>query len=208
MILNFLSFADLPCIFLLWWDICTLIHLKNWVICFLVKFWNFIMCCIYKSYNRYVTCNRVILLCGLSFHSLNGVSWRTEVFNFDEVHFFLFYRLWFLVIAKKGFPGNSAGKQSACNAGERPQFNFGLGRSTGEGMGYALQYSWASLVAQLVNNPPAMLDTWVQSLGWEDPMEESMAIHSNILAWRIPMERGAWQATFCGAAKTQIWLSD
>ena len=52
--------------------------------------------------------------------------------------FFFFYRLWFLVIAKKGFPGNSAGKESACNAGERPQFNFGLGRSTGEGIGYAL----------------------------------------------------------------------
>ena len=58
-------------------------------------------------------------------------------------------------------------------------------------------------MAQLVNNPPAMLDTWVQSLGWEDPMEESMAIHANILAWRIPMERGAWQATVHGAAKTQ-----
>ena len=63
-------------------------------------------------------------------------------------------------------------------------------------------------MAQLVNNPPAMLDTWVQSLGWEDPMEESMAIHANILAWRIPMERGAWQATVHGAAKTQTQLSN
>ena len=48
----------------------------------------------------------------------------------------------------------------------------GLGKSAGEGIGYPLQYSWASLVAQLVKNPPAMLETWVQSLGWGDPLEE------------------------------------
>ena len=62
----------------------------------------------------------------------------------------------------------------------------GLGRSAGEGIGYPLQYSWASLVAQLVKNPPAMCETWVQSLGWEDPLEKEMATHSSILAWRIP----------------------
>ena len=50
----------------------------------------------------------------------------------------------------------------------------------------ALQYSWASLVAQLVKNLPAMRETWVQSLGWEDPLEKGKATHSNILAWRIP----------------------
>ena len=61
-----------------------------------------------------------------------------------------------------------------------------LGRSPGEGTGYPLQYSWASLVAQTVKNPPAIGDTWVQSLGWEDPLEEGMATHSRILAWRIP----------------------
>ena len=66
----------------------------------------------------------------------------------------------------------------------------------------------AGFLAQVVKNPPAMWDTWVQSLGWEDPMEESMAIHANILAWRIPMERGAWQATVHGAAKTQTRLSN
>ena len=54
---------------------------------------------------------------------------------------------------------------------------------------------WASLVAQLVKNPPAMQKTWVQSLGWDDPLEEGMATHSSILAWRIPMDRGAWRAT-------------
>ena len=62
----------------------------------------------------------------------------------------------------------------------------GSERSTGEGIGYPLQYSWSSLVAQLVKNPPAMWDTWVQSLGWEDPLEKGMATHSSILAWRSP----------------------
>ena len=56
------------------------------------------------------------------------------------------------------------------------------GRSVREGIGYPLQYSWASLVAELVNNPPAMRETWVQSLGWEDPLEKGKAIHSNIMA--------------------------
>ena len=83
------------------------------------------------------------------------------------------------------FPGNSAGKKSAYNAGD-PGLIPGLGRSAGEGIGYPLQYSWASLVAQLVKNPPAMRETWVQSLDWEDTLEEDMATHSNILTWRIP----------------------
>ena len=55
-------------------------------------------------------------------------------------------------------------------------------RSAGKGMGYPLQYSWASLVAQLVENPPAMWEAWVQSLGWEDPLEKGKATHSSILA--------------------------
>jgi len=62
----------------------------------------------------------------------------------------------------------------------------GLGRSTREGIGYSLQYSWASLVAQLVKNPPAIWEMWFQSLGWEDPLEKGKATHSSILAWRIP----------------------
>ena len=69
-----------------------------------------------------------------------------------------------------------------------PSSNSGSGRSLGEGIGYLLQYSWASLVAQTVKNPPAVWDTWVRSLGWEDPLEEGMATHSSILAWRIPRE--------------------
>ena len=61
----------------------------------------------------------------------------------------------------------------------------GLGRSLGEGIGYPLQCSWVSMVAQTVKNPPVMQETWVQSLGWEDPLEEGLATHSSILAWRI-----------------------
>ena len=64
------------------------------------------------------------------------------------------------------------------------------------------------LVSQMVKNPPAMQKTWVQSLGWENPLEEIMATHFNILAWRIPMDRGAWWATVHGVTKSQIRLSD
>ena len=62
----------------------------------------------------------------------------------------------------------------------------GSGISTGEEIGYPLQYSWASLVAQLVKNLPAVQETWVRSLGWEDPLEKGKATHFSILAWRIP----------------------
>ena len=73
-----------------------------------------------------------------------------------------------------GFSGSSAGKESACNAGD-PGLISGSGRSPGEGIGYPLQYSWASLVAQTVKKPPTMRENWVPSLGWEDPLEEGMA---------------------------------
>ena len=73
------------------------------------------------------------------------------------------------------------GKESACSAGD-PGSIPGSERSAGEGIGYPLQYSWISLVAQLVKNPPAMWETWVQSLGWEDPLEKGKATHSSILA--------------------------
>ena len=96
---------------------------------------------------------------------------------------------------------------SACNAEDHTLIP-GLGRSPGEGIGYPLQYSWASLVAQKVKNPPAMRETRVRSLGWEDPLEEGMAIHSSILAWRIPMDRGAWRATVHGVSKSWTRLSD
>ena len=62
----------------------------------------------------------------------------------------------------------------------------GSGRFAGEGISYSLQYSWASLVAQMVKNLPVMQETWVRSLDWEDPLEKEKATHSSILAWRIP----------------------
>ena len=90
----------------------------------------------------------------------------------------------FLCIANyySGFPGSSVGKESACSAGSSVP---GLGKSTGGGIDYPLQYSWASLVAQLVKNLPAMRETWVWSLGWEDSLERGTVTHFSILAWRI-----------------------
>ena len=82
-------------------------------------------------------------------------------------------------------PDSPVVKESTCNAGDPKSIPW-LGRSTGEGIGYPLQYSWASLVAQLVKYPPAMWETWVKSLGWEDPQEKGKATHSSILVWRIP----------------------
>ena len=109
----------------------------------------------------------------------------------------------------------------------------GLGRSPGEGRGYPLQFSglenfmdcivhgvaksgtqlsdfdFASpLVAQTVKNLPAMWETWVRYLGWEDRLEQGMATHSSILAWRIPMDRGAWRTTVHGVAQSQTRLSN
>ena len=81
----------------------------------------------------------------------------------------------------KGFPDSSVGKESTCNA-EDPGLIPGSGRSTGEGIGYPPQYSWISLMAQLVKNLPTMWETWVQSLGWEDPLEKGKATHSSTLA--------------------------
>ena len=95
----------------------------------------------------------------LGIHSL-GVSFLSDL----STSFFFFNTEWH---STEGFPDSSVGKESACNAGD-PSFIPGLGKSAGEGIGYPLQYSWASLVAQLVKNPPAMQETWVRSLGWED----------------------------------------
>ena len=101
----------------------------------------------------------------------------------------------------EGFPHSSVCKEFTHNAGD-PGSIPGLGRSSGEGLGYPLQYSWASLVAQTVKNLPAMQETWIQFLGWEDPPEEDGATHSSILAWRIPMDRSAGWATVHGVAKS------
>ena len=110
-------------------------------------------------------------------------------------------------MGEKGFPGSLASKESTCNTGD-PGSIPGLGRYPEEGIGYPLQYSLASLVAQTVKTPPAMWETWVRSLGQEDPLEEGMATHSSVLAWRIPVDRGAWWAAVHWLAKSQTRLSD
>ena len=84
-----------------------------------------------------------------------------------------------------GFPDTSVGKESTCNAADSRSIP-GLRKSLGEEIGYPLQYSWASFVAQLVKTLPAMWETWIRSLGLEDPLEKGKVTHSSILAWRIP----------------------
>ena len=84
----------------------------------------------------------------------------------------------------QGFPRSSVSKDPACNAGD-PGSILGSGGSAGEGIGCPLQCSWASPMAQLVKNLPAVWETWVRSLGWEDPLEKGTATHSSILARRI-----------------------
>ena len=107
-----------------------------------------------------------------------------------------------------GFPGSSAGKESTCNAGE-PSSVLGLGRSPREGMGYPFQYSWASLVVQTIKNPAPMQETWVPSLGWEDPLVEGMATDSSILAWtRWWTEVPDGLHTVHGVAKSQTQMKD
>ena len=67
----------------------------------------------------------------------------------------------------------------------------------------------ASVVVQAAKNLPVMWEIWVQSLGWEDPLEKGMATDSSILAWRIPMDRGAWQAIVHGVSKSQThWATN
>ena len=94
------------------------------------------------------------------------------------------------------FPDSSVGKESACNARD-PGSIPGSERSSGEGIGYPLQNSWASLVTQLVKNLPEIWETCVRSLGGEDPLEKGTATHSNILAWIIPwvVESMRWDTT-------------
>ena len=108
-----------------------------------------------------------------------------------------------LLWSHMGFHDSSVGKESACNAGE-PSSIPGSGRSSGEGIGYPLQYSWAFIVAQLVKNPLSIWETWVWSLGWEDPLEKGKATHSSILSWRIP-----WTVQPMGSQRVwATWLSN
>ena len=87
-----------------------------------------------------------------------------------------------------GFPGGSRGKESACNAGDWGLI-CGSGRSSGEVNGYPFQYSWASLMVQMVKNLPAMQETWVLSLGWEDALKKAKATHSSTLTYCMGSQR-------------------
>ena len=97
----------------------------------------------------------------------------------------------------KIFSSSSAWKEFTHNARD-PSSIPGLGRSCEEGIGYPLQYSWASLVAQMVKNLPAVWETWIQSLGLEDPLEKEMATHSSTLAWKIPWAEEPGRLQFMG----------
>ena len=115
-----------------------------------------------------------------------------------------FYSYFFIIIhlsTGKSFPHSSVGKESACKAGD-PGYIPGLGTSTGEGIGYPFQCPWGSVVVQLVKNLPAMQETWVQSLDWENPLEKGKATHSTILAWRIPWVYSPW-----GHKKSYNWAT-
>ena len=104
--------------------------------------------------------------------------------------------------SKMGFPQSSVGKESACSAGD-PDLIPGLGRSSEEGIGYLLQYSWASLVAQLVKNLPAMRETWIQSLGREDYPGEGRGYPLQYSGLENLMD-----CMVHGVAKSRTWLSD
>ena len=100
-------------------------------------------------------------------------------------YFLIQHFIWSFPQIYEDFPDSSVGKESTCNAGD-PGLIPGLGRSSGEGIGYPLQCFSASLVAQLVKNLSVMQETWIRFLGWEEPLEEGKATHSSILTWRIP----------------------
>ena len=121
---------------------------------------------------------------------------QTRLSNWTELNW---YWIW-------GFPGSSAGKEYACNEKD-PGSIPGLGRSSGEGIGYSLQYSWASLVAQMVKNPPAMWEIWVQSMGWEDPPWRAWQ-PTPFSCLENSMGRGAWWATVHGITKSWTRLSN
>ena len=97
----------------------------------------------------------------------------------------------------RGFSGIFSGETILCDTVMMDTYHYKFVQTHG------MYNSWASLVAQMVKNPPAMRETWVRSLGWEDSLEEGMGTHSSIIAWRIPMERGPWQVAVHRVSKSQ-----
>ena len=140
-------------------------------------------------------CVEIISAVFSPFLFLNKKHLKVYIYTLPEKRLsFLFF------ISSLMSPDSSVGKESTCNAGD-PGSVPGSERCPGEGIGYPLQYSWASLLAQLVKNPPAMRETWVQSLGWEDPLEKGKATHSSILAYRIQslkkLDMTEWLSLYC-----------
>ena len=101
----------------------------------------------------------------LNYFRMTFVDSECRVF----INFLISIKLLHIILM--GFPDTSVGKESTCNAGDPGSIPW-TGRLAGEGVGYPFQYSWAPLVAQLVKNLPAMRETWVRLLAWEDPLEK------------------------------------
>ena len=138
---------------------------------------------------------------------MNREAWRAAIHGVAESRTRLSNWSDLIWICTRGLPGSSAGKEYTCNARDFASIP-GSGRSSGEGIGYPLQYSWAFLLSQIVKNPPTMRETWFWSLGLADPLKEGMATHSSISAWRIPMDREAWWVTAHEVTKSWTWLSN
>ena len=135
-------------------------------------------------------------------------QWRGTAFlrvSLAPFHWTEVFMIFIHVFIDSGFTGNSVFKESVCSAGDPSSIPV-LGRSLREGIGYPLQYSWASLVAQMVKNPPAMWKTWVQTLDWECPLEMGTATYSSILSQRIAMDRGAWRAKSMGCKESDTYI--
>ena len=105
------------------------------------------------------------------------------------------------------FSGSLVGKEATCNAGDLGSIP-GSGRSAGEGIGCPLQYSWASLVAQLIRKPLIVWETWGHSWAGKIPWRRELATHSSILAWRIPWTEEPGGLQSMGVTKSQTQLSD
>ena len=131
------------------------------------------------NYSHYIcVCMYVCMYIHIYIHTYTHARTHTHTHTHTYIYIYIYIY--------QGFPDSSFGKESAWSGGDSSLIP-GSGRSTGDGIGYPLQHSWASLLAQLVKNPPAMQETWVWSLGLEDALEKGKnTIHSSILAWRIP----------------------
>ena len=125
-----------------------------------------VVCCkaIYYRNNVCLTVIRVLWFSGAKCFLLKTLVYSGEFISLHRMSIFT-YHFRGTLESHKGFPGSSAGKESICNAGDSSLIP-GMGRSSGERIGYPLQYSWVSLVAQLVENLPSVWETWVWLLGW------------------------------------------